>query len=366
MIIGITGTLGAGKGTVVEYLQKKGFKHYSVRAFLIEEIKRRGLPNNRDSMVAVANDLREKHSPSYLAEQLFTQAQQEEGDIIIESLRTPGEVKSLQKNSDFILMAVDADPKIRYERITSRGLSTDHVDFETFIAQEKREMTSTDPTKQNLSECISLADVVFTNNGSLEELYKHVQLFLDSQKNSKEETVQEVGDVLVSQNSSCQKRTDYISWDEYFMGVAMLSAMRSKDPSTQVGACIVTPEKKIVGMGYNGWPRGIADEDLPWGREGPTLETKYVYVVHAEQNAILNSTQNLKNCTIYVALFPCNECAKNIIQSGIKEVVYISDKYAHLDIFKASRKMLTMAGVILRQFVPERTTLVVDFEKVNK
>ncbi|MFP4523408.1 MAG: deoxycytidylate deaminase [Candidatus Nanoarchaeia archaeon] len=164
---------------------------------------------------------------------------------------------------------------------------------------------------------------------------------------------------------TCKKRTDYISWDEYFMGVAMLSAMRSKDPSTQVGACIVNPDKKIVGTGYNGWPIGIADEDLPWGREGSTLDTKYVYVVHAEQNAILNSTQQLKDCTIYVALFPCNECAKTIIQSGIKEVVYISDKYADLDIFKASKKMFAMAGVIIRQFIPQHTSLLVDFNKVK-
>ena len=162
------------------------------------------------------------------------------------------------------------------------------------------------------------------------------------------------------------KREDYISWDDYFMGVAMLSAMRSKDPSTQVGACIVNPDNKIVGVGYNGFPIGIPDDALPWGREGSILETKYVYVVHAEKNAILNSTSDLKDCKIFVGLFPCNECAKMIIQSGIKEVIYISDKYADLDIFKASRKMFDLAGISLRQYTPAIPKLIIDFDKVNQ
>jgi dCMP deaminase len=131
-----------------------------------------------------------------------------------------------------------------------------------------------------------------------------------------------------------QKREDYLSWDDYFMGVAFLSAMRSKDPSTQVGACIVSPEKKILGIGYNGFPWGCSDEELPWERKGSFLETKYAYVCHAELNAILNKNQSdIKGATLYVALFPCNECAKLIIQSGIKEVVYIGDKYHDQDIW---------------------------------
>ena len=116
------------------------------------------------------------------------------------------------------------------------------------------------------------------------------------------------------------KRLDYISWDEYFMGVALLSAKRSKDPNTQVGCCLVSDEKKIVGIGYNGFPRTINDDHLPWERVGAWLDTKYPYVVHAEANAILNSTRELKGATLYVSLFPCNECAKLLIQSGIKEV----------------------------------------------
>lgn len=145
------------------------------------------------------------------------------------------------------------------------------------------------------------------------------------------------------------KRQDVLSWDEYFMGLAHLSALRSKDPSTQVGACIVSADKKVVGIGYNGLPRGCDDDVFPWERDGTFLETKYPFVVHAELNAILNSNQDLRGCSLYVSLFPCNECAKAIIQSGIKRIVYECDKYADTDGVKASKRMLTSAGVELVQ-----------------
>ena len=149
------------------------------------------------------------------------------------------------------------------------------------------------------------------------------------------------------------KRKDYLSWDEYFMGIALLSAGRSKDSNTQVGACIVSDENKILSVGYNGMPTGCSDDDLPWEREGAFLDTKYPYVCHAELNAILNrSTGSLKNSRIYVSLFPCNECAKAIIQAGIREVVYWEDKYAGTDGVKASKLMFRLAGVTLRQYVP--------------
>ena len=146
------------------------------------------------------------------------------------------------------------------------------------------------------------------------------------------------------------KRQDYISWDEYFMGVAILSSKRSKDPSTQVGACIVNKDKKIVGIGYNGFPHGVDDDSFPWGKEGNYVDTKYPYVVHAEPNAILNSTTSLVGCTIYVTLFPCCECAKLIIQSGIKEIVYISDKNAHEESTIASKRLFEAASIKIRQF----------------
>ena len=149
------------------------------------------------------------------------------------------------------------------------------------------------------------------------------------------------------------KRKDYIGWDAYFMGVALLSGERSKDPNSQVGACIVSEDNKILSIGYNGFPRGCSDDEIPWEREGEFSQTKYPYVCHGELNAILNYTgTTLKNSRIYVALFPCNECAKAIIQSGIKEVIYKEDKYADTDSVKISKKMLEMGGVKYRKYEP--------------
>lgn len=156
------------------------------------------------------------------------------------------------------------------------------------------------------------------------------------------------------------KRSDYISWDEYFMGIAILSSKRSKDPNTQVGACIVK-NNKIIGIGYNGFPIGCSDDELPWTKNDNYLESKYPYVVHAELNAILNSTEKLDGATIYVSLFPCVECSKAIIQSGIKKVVYMSDKYKENDIFIASKKILNMSGVELVKIEFEKKQLIIDF-----
>jgi dCMP deaminase len=161
-----------------------------------------------------------------------------------------------------------------------------------------------------------------------------------------------------------QKRKDYISWDEYFMGVALLSARRSKDPSTRVGACIVNEKNKIVGAGYNGMPIGCDDDDFPWEKQGDFLQTKYPFICHAELNAILNNIgMDLKGCKIYTALFPCNECTKAIIQSGIKEVIFLSDKYEGNDIFKASKIMLDKAGVIYRKVKATISTLQLSFRE---
>ncbi len=147
------------------------------------------------------------------------------------------------------------------------------------------------------------------------------------------------------------KRQDYLNWDAYFMGIALLSAQRSKDNSTQVGACIVNDDKKILAVGYNGMPTGCNDDRMPWEREGDPLETKYLYVCHAELNAILNSGgQNLQGSHIYVTLFPCNECAKAIIQSGIKEIIYLSDKYLNTVENVAAKSMFDMVGVTYRPY----------------
>ena len=148
-----------------------------------------------------------------------------------------------------------------------------------------------------------------------------------------------------------EKRADYITWDEYFMGVAMMSALRSKDPNTQVGACIVSEDNKILSMGYNGFPKGCSDDEFPWAREGDPLNNKYFYTTHGEMNAILNYRGGtLEGAKVYVTLFPCNECAKAIIQSGIKTVVYDSDKYALQPSTIAAKRMFDAAGVRYYQY----------------
>ncbi|MBO4844908.1 MAG: dCMP deaminase family protein [Lachnospiraceae bacterium] len=159
------------------------------------------------------------------------------------------------------------------------------------------------------------------------------------------------------------KRTDYIKWDEYFMGVSKLAGMRSKDPNTQVGACIVSEDNKILSMGYNGFPNGCSDEEFPWERDGDVLETKYAYVTHSELNAILNyrgGNGSLQGAKLYVSLFPCNECAKAIIQSGIKTVIYDSDKYAGTPGNIASKRMFDAAGVKYVKYEHSGRTLTID------
>jgi len=175
IVIGITGTLGAGKGAIVQYLQKKEtFRHFSVRDFIAREIQKRGLALNRDTLTLVANDLRTKNSPSFITDQLFAEARKSGENSIIESIRTPGEITSLREKGRFFLFAVDADEKIRFSRIQKRGSETDHIDFETFVANEQREMSTDDPNKQNLKKCIELADYSFSNDGSIEELETQV------------------------------------------------------------------------------------------------------------------------------------------------------------------------------------------------
>ncbi len=176
LIIGITGTLGAGKGTIVDYLvREKGFAHYSARDFIVEEIKRRGLPVNRDTMTPMANELRETHGPSYIVDELYAKAISAAKDALIESIRAVAEAESLKEKSNFVLFAVDADSRIRYERIFARQSETDQISYEKFLADEAREFANPEPHKQNLKACIDLADYRFQNNGTVEELESAVE-----------------------------------------------------------------------------------------------------------------------------------------------------------------------------------------------
>ena len=164
------------------------------------------------------------------------------------------------------------------------------------------------------------------------------------------------------------KRLNYLSWDEYFMAIALLSAERSKDPNTQVGACVANDQNKIVGVGYNGLPLGCSDDIFPWDRTGDFLSTKYPYVCHAELNAVLNAiSTDLRNCRIYVGLFPCNECTKVIIQAGISEIIYLSDKYKDSDQVKASKRMLDSASQIsYRQLTTTKKEILLTFDVAEK
>jgi len=176
IIIGITGTLGAGKGTIVEYLVRdKGFAHFSVRAYVSEEIVRRGMPVNRDNMVVVANDLRRQNSQSYIVDMLFERALLSGRNAVIESIRTPGEVESLRKKGRFCLFAVDAPADQRYQRIRQRMSETDFISYVTFLENESREMSSTDPNAQNISACIEMSDYRFVNNGTISQLHQDVE-----------------------------------------------------------------------------------------------------------------------------------------------------------------------------------------------
>ena len=181
LIIGITGTLGAGKGTIVDFLVKqKGFIHFSVRGYLIQEIIKRGLVVDRNSMTHVANELRAINSPSFIVDELYNQALTTGKNCIIESIRTPGEVDSLRTKGNFYLFAVDAPANLRFSRIKLRASETDNIDFETFLQNEQREMTTNDPNKQNLKRCIEMADFVFENSDSVEQLENHISKVIQS------------------------------------------------------------------------------------------------------------------------------------------------------------------------------------------
>lgn len=318
MIIGITGTIAAGKGTIVEFLKERGFKHFSVREFISDEIRKRGLEVNRNNMIVIGNKIREENSPSYIAEQLFEMAKNDK-DAVIESLRTVGEIEALRKKGNFILFAIDADINKRYERAVSRQSSTDSISFEEFQRQEMTEMSSDDPNKQNLSKCIALADYKFENNGTPEELKKQLGRILEG--------------IIVK-----KELAERPSWDEYFMDIAEVIAKRSNCLRPHKGAIIVR-NKQIISAGYNGTPAGtkncheggckrcldVADGKLKSGSYDYDKESKSECTCcHGEENAIVHAAKHgisTDGATIYTTFYPCTWCAKMIINAGIKRVV---------------------------------------------
>ncbi|MBS3073594.1 AAA family ATPase [Candidatus Pacearchaeota archaeon] len=345
MIIGITGTNSGGKGTIVQYLiQKKGFEHFSVRSFIEEEIAKRGLKNSRETLQEVANDLRSKYWPSYIVDRLYEIAQGSGKNVIIESLRCPGEVGSLKKKGRFYLFAIDADPKIRYERAKVRATYTDGGSFEQFIKDEQKEMSSRDPNKQNLSVCMELSSHKFLNNGTLEDLFEHVEKILCRIKKPEDPTFR-------------------ISRDEYFMQIAAAASQRSTCLRHHVGAILVK-DKMIISTGYNGAVRGVEnclelgclrDElNIPSGTRHEICRA-----AHAEQNAIAQAAYNginTKDSTIYCTHTPCTICTKIMTNSGVKEVVNYVD---YPD--EKSKEILKEAGIKLRKILrPDKEIIFKD------
>ncbi len=338
MIIGITGTLGAGKGTIVDYLIKeKGFAHFSVRSYLVDEIILRKLPVNRDSMVLVANELREKYGSSYLIDQLYEQSLKSGRNAIIESIRTPGEIDSLRKKGHFFLFAVDAEAHKRYDRIQIRNSETDNVSFETFLENEHREMNSTDPNHQNLQRCINMANYIFDNNGTIDQLNQQVdKALIDIQgKGNMQENIRP-------------------SWDEYFMELARTVAKRATCDRGRSG-CVIARNKQILVTGYVGSPTGLPHCDEVGHlfkkviHEDGKITNHCMRTVHAEQNAICQAAKMgiaLENATLYCRMTPCRTCAMLIINCGITRVVCEFRYHAGDE----SEEMFRQAGITLDYF----------------
>ncbi len=329
MIIGITGTLAAGKSTVANILVEKGFKHYSVRKFLIEEIKRKGLEINRDNMILIGNELRGRYSPSYIAEQLYSVAKIKGGNSVIESLRNPSEVEALREKGEFYLIAVDADPKVRYERSDIRNEETDgkEISFEEFLSGEQREMESPDPTKQNIKKCVEMADFVIDNEGSTEEL------------------IDKIGGILGKIKSHVRP-----SWDEYFMNLAEVTGTRGTCNRGRTG-CVIVKDKHILVGGYAGSPKGLPHCDEVGHlmktviHEDGSESRHCLRTAHAEQNAICQAAKigiSIEGSTIYAKMTPCAACAKMIINVGIKRIV--CKKRYHAD--SESEELFKQAGVV--------------------
>lgn len=306
MIIGLTGKNGSGKGEVARYLKERGFHYYSLSDALRMEAKEQGIEVTRDNLVQLGNKLRETHGPSVLAEKIFSLLDPEK-NYIVDSMRHPSEVHVFKRRTDFILAQVTAPQKLRFERMKLRKREGDPQTFEEFIALEEREAASKTASDQQLDEAIKLADVSFENAGPLKMLHDRVK-------------------EVVVELSQKKTRPD---WDEYFLGIAKVVALRSNCVKRKVAAVIVK-DKRIIATGYNGTPRGVkncSDGGCPrcnsFEPSGKALGE--CLCSHAEENSIVQSAYhgvNIKGATIYTTFSPCLMCTKMIINAGLSKVVY--------------------------------------------
>jgi dCMP deaminase len=329
MIIGLTGKNGSGKTAVSDYLKSRGFEYYSLSDAIRDEIRNRGLEITREILIDVGNELRTKFGPGVLAERILRNL---ENDInyVIDSIRNPREVEVLRTRSDFTLLAVEADPKTRFERSRKRGRESAAQTFEQFVKEEARELDSDNPANQQLQATRQKADLVISNDGTLEELHRRLDQTLPP---------------LMS-------RFKRPTWDEYFMSIARVVAMRSNCMKRKVAAIIVK-DKRVVSTGYNGTPRGAKncnEGGCPrcnsMAESGTALDE--CLCCHGEENAITQAAYHgtsLKGSTLYTTFAPCLLCTKMIINSGIAEVVYNQD----YPLNERALSLLKECGITLRQ-----------------
>ncbi|MFN7991535.1 MAG: deaminase [Candidatus Micrarchaeia archaeon] len=331
MIIGLTGENCAGKSTVADYLMKKGFYYYSLSDVIREEVKAEGKAVTRENLIKKGNDLRERFGPGILGARM-AQKIQKDRNYVIDSIRNPAEVEELRKLGRFFLFRITAPPEVRFERIKSRRREEDPNTYEAFLEIERLEMDNAEKTKQNLLGTFALSDKVIENDSGFTELHDKVDTAL--------------GEV------SEQFRMRRPSWDDYFMGIAKMVAMRSNCVKRKVAAVIVK-DKRIISTGYNGTPRGTrncAEGGCPrcnsFAESGKSLEE--CLCSHGEENAIVQASYHgisIKESTVYTTFSPCLLCTKMIINAGIKEVVYNID----YPLAETPMRLLKDAGVKVRQ-----------------
>lgn len=316
MIVGITGTNGAGKGTMAQILVEKGFKHYSVREYLTKALSETSSEINRESMLELGNNLRKKYGPAYIAEELYKTAEAGKTNSIIESIRNPEEAKSLKKHKEFVLFAVEASKKVRFKRIVARGSNTDRITYSQFLAQENKEIDSKDKNKPNISKCIKMADYKIQNNGTVDELRRKVNKVIEK--------------LEMAQNRPYERP----SWDDYFMEIVNAIAKRATCDRGRSGS-VIAKDKQVLTTGYVGSPVGfphcdeVGHQYKKMVHEDGSISQHCVRTVHAEQNAICQAAKrgvSIEGATLYAKMTPCRTCAMLIINSGIVRV-YCERKY---------------------------------------